>query len=262
MNDRPAWHADPAFWNAFEPFVFPSEKVEQAREQVERLVDLLDLDPGSAVLDMPCGVGRHAIPLADRGFCVTAVDSTPSYLETARERAAAADVMIEFVEQDMREFEREAAFDAACNLYTSFGYFDERADDERVARNFHTSLKPGGALVMSLASKETLAGRFRARAWEERDGTYMLEEHEIAEDWSRMENRWILVDRDGDAGDGDGANADTDVQEFEFSHRLYSAFELAELLRGVGFSEVDTYGDFEGSDFDEDAEQLVIVARE
>lgn len=248
MDERPAWHEDEEFWEAFRQFVFPPEKVEEAAEQVERLLALLDLEAGAAVLDLPCGVGRHAVEFADRGFRVTAVDATASYLETARERAREANVEVEFVHEDMREFRRGESFDAAINLYTSFGYFEDRADDERVARNVYESLRPGGTLVVSLASKEVLAGKFRERTWNERDGAYVLEEHSIEDDWSWMENRWIVV-------------ADGEAREFSVSHRLYSAFELSELLERVGFGDVTAYGDFEGSDYDEDAERLVVVAR-
>lgn len=147
----------------------------------------------------------------------------------------------------MRAFRRPESFDAILNLYTSFGYFETRDDDERTARNFHESLKPGGTLLMSLASKEILARKFEERTWNERDGRYILEEHEISDDWSWIENRWIIVD--------------DDVNEFTVSHRLYSAFELSELLERVGFDDVAVYGDFEGHDYDETANRLVIVAR-
>lgn len=248
MDERPAWHEDEEFWEAFREFVFPPEKVEEAAEQVDRLLGLLDLEPGAAVLDVPCGVGRHAVEFADRGFQVTAVDATATYLETARERARDADVEVEFVHGDMREFRRVESFDAVVNLYTSFGYFEDRADDERVARNVYESLTPGGTLVVSLTSKEVLAGTFRERTWDERDGAYVLQEHAVEDDWSWMENRWIVV-------------ADGEVREFTVSHRLYSAFELSELLERVGFGDVTAYGDLEGSDYDEDAERLVVVAR-
>ena len=196
---------------------------------------------------MPCGVGRHAVELAGRGFEVTGVDATNRYLETARGRAEAAGVDLEFVEADMREFVRPGAFDLVLNVYTSFGYFEDPADDRRTARNFHESLADGGRLVMSLTSKEVIAGKFRKRTWSEQDGTYLLEEHEVQDDWSWMENRWVVVE-------------DGETREFEVSHRLYSARELSALLESVGFDEVDVYGDWSGAPFDQDAERLVVVA--
>lgn len=247
MENASPWHEDPAFWKRFRDLLFPPEKFEEAPEQVTRVAALADLEDGARVLDLPCGVGRHAVELASRGYSVTGVDATDSYLEAARENARAADVDVEFVREDMREFHREGAFDAVVNLYTSFGYFEDRDDDERTARNVYDSLRPGGALVMSLTSKEVLAGEFEKRTWDRRDGAYVLEEHEVTRNWSWMENRWIVVE-------------DGEVHEFDVSHRLYSAYELTELLEGVGFSGVSVYGDLEGSDYDEDAAQLVVVA--
>jgi len=248
MNEAPAWHEDGEFWNAFQEFIFPPEQIEQATEQVEQLLELLNVESDATVLDIPCGVGRHAIELAKRGFEVTAVDATDPYLETARERATETAVEVEFLQADMREFRRAESFDAVINLYTSFGYFEDRADDERTARNFYDSLRPGGTLVMSVTSKEIIAGKFQHRTWDEEDGMYILEEHEIQDNWSWMENRWIIV-------------SDDDLREFTVSHRLYSAFELTELLERIGFSETAVYGDLDGKDYDENANRLVVVAR-
>lgn len=62
------------------------------------------------------------------------------------------------------------------------------------------------------------------------------------------ENRWIAVE-------------DGDVREFSVSHRLYSAFELSELLKRVGFAEVTVSRSLDGDDYDENAERLVVIAR-
>ncbi|MEF8757234.1 MAG: class I SAM-dependent methyltransferase [Halobacteriales archaeon] len=247
MDDTPVWHEDPEFWAAFRDFLFPPEKHEAAPEEVDRLLDLADVEPEGRLLDVPCGVGRHAVSLAKRGFRVTAVDATDRYLESARARAEDSNVDVEFVHEDMRSFRRGETFDAVLNLYTSFGYFEERQDDERTARNFYESLTPGGTLVMSLAGKEVLAGAFEKRSWEERDGAYLLEHREVTDDWSWMTNRWHLV-------------VDGEVREFTVSHRLYSAYELSELLRNVGFDAVDAYGNLDGDPYDADAEKLVVVA--
>jgi len=101
---------------------------------------------------------------------------------------------------------------------------------------------------MSLAGKEVLAAKFEERSWEERDGAYLLEEREVTDDWSWLRNQWHLV-------------VDGDVQSFTVSHRLYSAYELSELLGRVGFSDVAAYGDLEGEPYDTDAERLVVVAQ-
>lgn len=243
----PAWHADDEFWRTAIGWML-RERSHDARQEVEEIVSLVGVRPPASVLDLGCGIGRHALELARRGFEVTGVDRTREFLAEAREAADADDLEVEFVEEDMRRFERPDAFDLAVNLLTSFGYFEDPADDARVVRNVHASLKEGGAVVVDLMGKEVLASIFEPREWRERDGDLWLYERRVTDAWSRVENRWVLV-RDGER------------KEFELSHRLYSATELSRLLEDGGFARTEVYGDFEGSAYDHEASRLVVVGR-
>jgi len=252
MGSTPRWHEDERFWEAFRDAMFPPETFADASDERDGVLALpgVNVREGDAVLDVPCGPGRHSLAFAEEGFDVTGVDATAPYVDEARARAEDAGVAdrTSFVEADMREFARPGEFDLAVNLFTSFGYFEDRADDERVARNLRNSLAPGGTLVMDLASKETLARDFRERTWDDFEDGYVLEDRAVSDDWSWMENTWRLV-------------VDGDVREFDVSHRLYSAHELASLLERVGFSQVDAYGTLDGDPFDHEAERLVVVAQ-
>jgi SAM-dependent methyltransferase len=247
MTDRPTWHDDDEFWAALAPWLFDAERIEKAPEEVERLLELLGIEPPAAVLDLCCGPGRHSIELARRGFAVTAVDRTEAYLHQARRRAEEQDVTIELVREDMRKFLRPGAFDAAISLFTSFGYFRDIEDDRTVLRNLREGLKDGGRLVMEMMGKEVLAKRFRERDWQERDGVILLEERKLADGWSWIDNRWILIDR-------------TDRREFTVSHRLYSGAELRRELLDAGFAGVELFGDLDGAAYDHKANRLVAVA--
>src|SRR4051812_21568486 len=109
----PDWFENDDFWQLLGPNMFGAKALEMAVGQVEDVVALLDLQPGAAVLDLPCGWGRHSVELAKRGMRVTAVDRTADYLERARAAAREAKVHIEFVHDDMRRFSRLGAFDAS-----------------------------------------------------------------------------------------------------------------------------------------------------
>jgi SAM-dependent methyltransferase len=134
------------------------------------------------VLDMSCGPGRHALEFARRGFQVTGVDLNPSFIAQAKERAEKKGLSVEFVQKDMREFRRENFYDVGLNLFTSFGFFDDPAEDKKVIENFFVSLKPGGFLLVDVKEKETFARDFRPRDWRAEDSTLLLEEREIHTD--------------------------------------------------------------------------------
>ena len=63
----------------------------------------------------------------------------------------------------MRKFKRPDSFDLALNMFTSFGYFENPADDAQVLRNIHGSLQPGGSLVLETIGKEVLGRIFQER---------------------------------------------------------------------------------------------------
>ena len=242
------WHEQNAFWETMPMF---SERLwEIAPQQVDAVIALLGLEPGAAVMDLPCGAGRHSLELARRGYCVTGVDRTEAYLHTAHEKAAAEGLDVEWIQADMREFVRPGAFDVILNLFTSFGYFEDPEEDRRVAQNLCRSLRPGGALVMEMMGKEVLARIFLPRDWQELpDGSFFLQERKVIRDWSWMENRWIVVRPDGER------------HEYVVSHRLYDGAGLRALLLDAGFESVELFGGLEGMPYDTEAPRLAVVAR-
>jgi SAM-dependent methyltransferase len=243
------WHESDAFWEDTAPFVFGPRQWEAAAREAELAAALVDLPDGAAVLDMGCGPGRHAVEFARRGFHVTGVDRTVAALDRAKQRAADLKLDIEWVKADMREFRRPEAFDAAISLYTSFGYFQEKADDRRVLENMLASLRPGGRLALELIGKEILARIFQKRDWEAaEDGTLLLQERHVERDWSWMRARWIVI-------------KGSERREYVLTHRVYSAVELSELAADVGFVDVRVYGSLAGTPYDERAERLVVTAR-
>jgi SAM-dependent methyltransferase len=179
---------------------------------------------------------------------VAAVDLNRVFLERARKRAASENVALEFIHSDMRDFVRAGAFDGAINLVTSFGYFENQADDLKTLRNVYESLKPRARFVMDMMGKETLARRFGERQWDTApDGTLVLIEHKVRSGWDWIENRWIVVKGES-------------RRELNFSHRLYSAVELGAVLERAGFKAVEFFGTFAGAPYDQNAERLVAVA--
>jgi len=239
------WHELDDFWEAFEPILF-AQHWSAAPVEVDAIISLLQLQRGMSILDLCCGLGRHSLELARRGFRVTGVDRTRRYLDKAAAQAANEGLQIEFVHEDMRNFCRPDSFDAVVNAYTSFGYFEDPREDRQVAMNIWRSLKPGGVLIMEMMGKEVLARIFEERSWREEDGVLILEERKIRSGWDWIDARWNLFQN--------GRRI-----EKTLSLRLYSAAELTSLLRDCGFARAEVYGDLAGSAYDHTAKRLVVV---
>lgn len=244
---KQSWYEQDVFWETFAPALFTSERMLSAKQEVEQLMSLLKLQPPASICDLCCGPGRHSLELRRLGYFVTGVDRTALYIEQARKKADEQDLNIRFLQEDVRSFCEPNAFDAAINVFTSFGYFEDAADDKRVLENVYKSLKDGGKFLIDIIGKEVLARIFQEKRWMEEDGLIILEESKVAEDWSSVDCRWIII-------------KDDKRDECRFSLRLYSAARLCELLKSCGFKRVEIFGDLTGSPYDQAAKRLVVVA--
>jgi SAM-dependent methyltransferase len=111
----------------------------------EDFIASLDIPAGTRVLDIACGTGNTALPLARRGCNVTGVDLTPTLLEQACARAAAEGLAIDFDEGDAEALPYgDATFDAVTTMFGAM--FAPRP--ELVASEMARVLRPGGLLAM------------------------------------------------------------------------------------------------------------------
>ena len=202
---------------------------------------------GGDLLDVPCGYGRHAIPLSRAGYRVTGVDRSPTLLAEARRRAG--DDGPTLVEADYRELPfPDESFDAALNLFTSLGFYGDEEDVKALAE-IGRVLRPTGRLVIETMHRDRLVHGF----------------HE--QDWRLVgEGRLLLEQRSFDAAAGVAQTTQTLIEKTgerdsrSFAVRVYTATELVAMLNRAGFDDARCYGDLEGGPFDTTT-RLVIVAR-
>ena len=241
------WYELDSFWDELSDKLFTEDHWIRAEDEVNGVINLLGIQQGSKILDLCCGPGRHSIEFAKKGYSVTGVDRTSTYIKKAQEQATSSSVKIDFIIEDMRKFRKSNEFDVVLNLYTSFGYFANPDDDKLVLNNIFSSLKNDGKLLIEMMGKEILARIFLERNWYKKGEVIYLEEKKIEDGWGMISNKWILID-------------DNNTKEYSFRHRIYSGVELSMLLRDIGFKSVKLYGDLKGSPFDNTATRLVALA--
>ncbi|MGE5636279.1 MAG: class I SAM-dependent methyltransferase [Nocardioidaceae bacterium] len=242
-----------ATWDAFFSDFYlrayaDDERQGEAEQQALAAVRLAACPAGGDLLDVPCGFGRHSVPLARAGYRVVGVDRSEALLAEARRRAG-GERWPKLVRADYRQLPfADASFDAAINLFTSLGYLgDER--DTSVLAEIGRVLRPGGRLVIETMHRDLLVRRF----------------HE--QDWRLLgEGRLLLEQRTFDAASGVAQTTETLIgkggerESRSFSVRVYSATELLGMLTRAGFAEARCHGDLDGGPFSTDS-RLVIVGR-
>ncbi|HLN16398.1 MAG TPA: methyltransferase domain-containing protein [Acidimicrobiales bacterium] len=134
---------------------------ECSNQETAEIAQLLELRPGTRVLDAPCGHGRIANRLASAGVEVVGVDAQSAYLDEARADAETRGVEVEYVEGDLRRLPVDGLFDAVLCWNNSFGYFDDD-DNREVLGEFARVLRPAGTLLVEALHHDGFVRHFTA----------------------------------------------------------------------------------------------------
>src|SRR5215203_861830 len=139
-----AWYKD-WFNSPFYHKLYFERDEKEAEVFISRLINHLEPAPGSYMLDVACGRGRHSRILAEKGFRVTGIDISFDSIAFAKKYE---NENLEFYQHDMRLPFRVNYFDHAFNFFTSFGYFKTRREHDDAIRTIANGLKPGGCLLI------------------------------------------------------------------------------------------------------------------
>ena len=230
--------------------VLPPERTAREVEGLVRLLEQLGVPSGGAVLDLACGHGRHAIPLAQHGYRVTGQDLSRFFLSRAEEEARAAGVAVRWIHSDMRVIPFDAVFDAAINIFTAFGYFDAEDEDLEVLRQVRRALKPGGVFLLETMHRDALVRGFQPHGiTRHEDGLLVLEERAFDQVSGRSHTRVTMIHPDGTR------------REHEYRTRNYSATELARLFASAGMEVTAQHGGLDGSALTLTSRRLVLACR-
>lgn len=227
----------------------PTFTAERTAAEVDFIESMLGVPKGSAVLDLACGYGRHAIAMAGRGYAVTGLDFNADYLEIAGAEAMAAGANVAWRAGDMRALPFTGEFAGVYSFFTSFGYFGDD-DNEQVLAGVARALKPGGRFLLDMMNRDWLLTHPQQRTWTQRDdGALFMEETSLELAASRVVARQLLIDPQG------GPQVTK-----EYFLRAYTCAELTALLRRHGLVVKEVCGGTDRRPYDTEAHRLVLVA--
>lgn len=248
MTRRPEWWHDvfnrPAFFELYQ-----QADLARAATQVDQVLTLLDLRPPARVLDVCSGYGRHSVELTRRGYSVIGVDISPVQVASAVQHATSAGVAPAFVIGDARALPVRGPFDAAINMFLSFGYFATDGESQAMLDGVARALRRGGRLLVDFWNREREMRGFQESVLDRRDDDIL----EI-EDWSfdPLAGRltWLntVIYPDGRR------------EAWTQSIRAFTVAEIKAMLEAAGFALIALYGSLGGEPFTMDSEAAIFVA--
>lgn len=225
--------------------------------QLDWLWERLGLAGDARVLDLTCGPGLYAVPLARHGARVTGVDFSPASIAHAR-RLAGEEGMAgrcTFIESDVRAYEPEpGAFDAALFLYGQLAVFP-RHEAAALLSKAAAALRPGGRLVVELLDPARVDKK--SSSWWFTDDTGLWGErpflHLGERRWNEAERtsieRYYILHLDGGV-----------LDEIILCDQAYEIEEMAAMMRATGFAGVQSYPAWDGLPIYDTQEWVVYVA--
>lgn len=242
----------PAHWGAtffgelYRASTLPWLGAARTAAEVLALGRLLQEAPGPRTLDLGCGHGRHAVPLARAGLRLVGLDLDEGALGLASTSARSVGAPLSLVRGDLLALPfADSAFDAAYAWYSSLFLWTDALHATLLASIART-LRPGGIFLHQSVDPESLDVRPRAEVRLTLPGGDQLTERSAFDATTRRdEGQRTLVRRDGR------------VLEGGFSIRYYDRAELHGLLERAGFTDVRC---FAGEELGLLPDQLVVRA--
>lgn len=256
--DEPAFSARMLREHLDESHGAASRKTAERQAQIEWLWDRLGLQDGAALLDVTCGPGLYAVPLAKWGVTVTGVDFGPASIAYARELAVKEGVngRCIFIQSDVRGMDfGENLFDAAMLIYGQLAVMT-RAEAQDVLRQVARALRPGGRLCVELLNQEkvdkgdsTWWFTDDTGLWGDAPFLHLGERFWIAEEALSVERFYIVHLETGQ------------MDEVQLCDQTYAVDEMVGMMKGVGFTAVDLYPAWDGIPLYDLDEWVVYIAR-
>lgn len=214
-----------------------------AYREVEAMTKWLQLPVGAEVFDLCCGMGRHSLALTDLGYQVTGMDLSEVLLREAR----SADIKeaVHWVHGDMRAIPMDKTFDAVVNLFTSFGYFDDMAENAQVLYVIERLLKPGGRFLIDFLNPEVV--RRNLVPYSERlEGDITIKEYRRIEDGCVKKD--IVMSEPSKA-----------ERRYSEQVKLYELSDFIHMLSSTSLEISAVYGDYAGSGYDHSTSPRLIM---
>ena len=216
---------------------------DEANDLIDLIHAYIKVSPHARILDLCCGQGRHTLILAKLGYTVYGMDLSRTLLRTARDKKD-QNHSAYFIQADMRHLPTVSSFHLLLNLFTSFGYFESDQENQAVFCEFYNALERGGNFVFDYLNPTHVIQNLVPHEHEESNEMEIDIERQI--NGSRVQKKICL-------------KKDTKESIFYESVKMYPPNEIFTMLKQAGLSVLHVFGDYRGTEFDQNSPRLVVI---
>jgi cyclopropane fatty-acyl-phospholipid synthase-like methyltransferase len=230
-------------WEKAIPFEF-------TQQEVDFLVSELALQQGQRILDVPCGAGRHSVELAKRGFNVTGVDISQTFIQSLTEKINSQELSIKAIQADILSVQLDQKFSGAICLGNAFGYFS--MDKMKVfVEKVSSCLEQGSKFIINSGMvAESILPNLSHYA---KNNTYSFGDitmevtntYQLKDSYTLSNLRYTQEDK---------------TEEHSFKHYVFTLGEISRLLKQFGLNITATYSSTSKEEYKLGDQQIYIVA--
>jgi len=221
--------------------IYKHRNMEEAGSQFELILKVVVPEKGWRILDLACGEGRYSSLFKNRGYNISGIDLSETLIRSGKEKFPGLSLEV----CDMRKI--SGNFDLILSLFTSFGYFEDETDDQKVISGISNSLNPGGLFWIDFFNSEYIKNNLvRKSSTRISEGVIVNEEREIT--GGRINKKIVF-------------ESDSGKKEYFESVRMYTKNELVNMMSSNGLKVEKVFGDYAGSEWSEKSERVIIVCR-
>ena len=239
-KDTTAWFAS-WFDTPFYHILYKDRDYDEAQLFMDNLTQYLNLPEHGTILDLACGKGRHSVYLNSLGYDVTGADLSENSIQYAKQFE---NERLHFKVHDMCE-PFGTTFDAVFNLFTSFGYFEQEADNLKTIQAIQANLNDTGFGVIDFMNSD------------------YVKHHLVPHEEKEVEGIRFELKRRYEAGyiikDIAFTHAD-EAYNFQERVRAFSLKDFEALFEKAGVYLLDIFGDYKLRPFDaKTSERLIMI---
>lgn len=221
--------------------LYQNRDLKEAQDFLVVLLEALSLKAPQHIIDLGCGKGRHSVFLNTLGFHVLGLDLSEESISAGKNYE---NPNLEFRVHDMRDPIDSEPVDAVFNLFTSFGYFTDPKDDEKVFKAVSEVLKPGGYFVLDFLNRELVISSLVPKSTVERGEVLFDIEKAIVGPYVRKDVRFTAEGRD---------------QHFYELVKLHTPESIEKMALDYGLEKINLWGDYSLSPFEKETSPRAIT---